>query len=130
MILKLSLISIILLSSLFSLDVFVAKKSFGFEEKLELSHLELINLDKLNKNCIPISLKDLEKGEYLTRHYINKGSVLCKKDFKLLENNEVVFNFGGLKILKKGKIVYENKDFIRFKNLDGSIEKIYKDGRQ
>ena len=30
----------------------------------------------------------------------------------------------------KGKIIYENEEFIRFKNLDGTIEQIYKDGRQ
>ena len=30
----------------------------------------------------------------------------------------------------KVKIIYENEEFIRFKNLDGTIEQVYKDGRQ
>ena len=33
------------------------------------------------------------------------------------------------KIEKKGRIIFENNEFIRIKNLDGTIEQIYKDGR-
>jgi hypothetical protein len=32
-------------------------------------------------------------------------------------------------IEKKGKVILENSEFIRIKNLDGTIEQIYKDGR-
>jgi hypothetical protein len=51
------------------------------------------------------------------------------KDVKKSDNESIIFNFGGVKIEKKGKIIYENKDFIRIKNIDGTIEQIYKDGR-
>ena len=51
------------------------------------------------------------------------------KDIKKYSEETVVFNFGGVRIEKKGKIIYENNDFIRIKNLDGTIEQIYKDGR-
>ena len=51
------------------------------------------------------------------------------KDVKKYENESVIFNFGGVEIEKKGKVIYENDDFIRIKNLDGTIEQIYKDGR-
>ena len=60
---------------------------------------------------------------------INKNTIICEKDVKGLENEGIVFNFGGLKIEKKGKIIFENSEFIRIKNLDGTIEQIYKDGR-
>ena len=63
-------------------------------------------------------------------HHINKNSIVCEKSVRSTENNEIIFNFGGVKIVKKGKIIYENEEFIRFKNLDGTIEQIYKDGRQ
>jgi hypothetical protein len=51
------------------------------------------------------------------------------KDVRKSDNQSIIFNFGGVKIEKKGKIIYENKDFIRIKNVDGTIEQIYKDGR-
>ena len=129
LILRLSCIVLILNLNLFAATVLVSKGSIGFEEKLDNSKVVVQNVTDINKSCIPLTLSDLEKEEYLTSHYINKNTIICLKDVKKYEEESIVFNFGGLKIEKKGKIVYENKDYIRIKNTDGTIEQIYKDGR-
>lgn len=130
MILKLSFLSLLLSLNLFAISVFVTKEAIKYEEKIDISKLIEKDFDTVPRTCTPISLEDLQNGEFITTHHINKNSIVCQKDIKSTQNNEIVFNFGGLKIVKKGKIIYENDEFIRFKNLDGTIEQIYKDGRQ
>ena len=128
MILRLSLI-FLFCTNLFSMSVLISKESIAFEEKLDPSKLRLANVKELKKSCIPLKLGQLQSNEYITTHYINKNTIICIKDVQDYKDNSVLFNFGGLQIERKGKIIYENDEFIRIKNLDGSIEKIYKDGR-
>ncbi|MGJ0377461.1 hypothetical protein [Aliarcobacter cryaerophilus] len=130
MILKLSFLSLVFSSYLFAISVFVTKEPIKYEEKIDISKLEQKEFETIPRTCTPLTLEDLENGEFVTTHHINKNSIVCEKSLKSTENNEIFFNFGGLKIVKKGKIIYENEEFIRFKNLDGTIEQIYKDGRQ
>ena len=129
LILKLSFLVFLLSINLFAISVLVSKESINFEEKLDDSKVSIQNITEINKSCIPLKLSDLQSENYITTHHINKNTVICSKDVKKNENESIVFNFGGLKIEKKGKIIYENKDFIRIKNADGTIEQIYKDGR-
>ncbi len=129
MILRLSFIVFVLNFNLFAATVLVSKSSIAFEEKLDGSKVSVQEISDINKSCIPLTLNDLETEDYITSHHINKNTIICTKDIKKYEAETIVFNFGGLKIEKKGKIIYENKDFIRIKNADGTIEQIYKDGR-
>ncbi len=128
MILKLSFV-FLLNVNLFAISVLVSKKSISFEEKLDSSKVTVQNVTEINKSCIPLKLSELQNTEYITTHHINKNTIICTKDVKKYENESIIFNFGGVKIEKKGKVIYENKDFIRIKNNDGTIEQIYKDGR-
>lgn len=127
--LRLSLITILFTLNAFAIDVLVSKNSIKFEEKLNPSHLRLMKISSLKKACVPVTLSQIQNNEYVTTHYINKNSIICQKDLKTYSDNSVLFNFGSLQIEKKGKIVFENKQFIRIKRDDGKIEKIYKDGR-
>ena len=129
LILRLSFIVFILNLNLFATSVLVSKNSIVFEEKLDSSKVTVQDVSDINKSCVPLTLQDLETEDYITAHHINKNIIICTKDIKRYEAETIVFNFGGLKIEKKGKIIYENKDFIRFKNIDGTVEQIYKDGR-
>lgn len=129
LILKLSFIVLLFNINLFALSVLISKEAINYEEKLDSSKLIVQNVDEIHKSCIPLKLSELQNEEYVTLHHINKNTIICLKDVKKYENESIIFNFGGLKIEKKGKIIYENKDFIRFKNIDGTIEQIYKDGR-
>ena len=115
--------------NLFAVSVLISKESINFEEKIDNSKVKVQNIDELNKTCVHLQLSHIQKEEYITTHYINKNTIICLKDVKKYEDESIVFNFGGVKIEKKGKIIYENNDFIRIKNIDGTIEQIYKDGR-
>lgn len=129
MILKLSILVFLLNMNLFAVSVLVSKVAINFEEKLDSSKVAAQNVGEINKSCTPLTLSQLQNEEYITTHYINKNTIICIKDVKKYENESVIFNFGGVKIEKKGKVIYENSDFIRIKNIDGTIEQIYKDGR-
>ncbi|APW66390.1 hypothetical protein LPB137_11285 [Poseidonibacter parvus] len=129
MMLKLSLFLFLLTTNAFSISVLVSKQSIGFEQVLKASKLRLMSVPELKKACIPLTLKQVQNNKYITTHYINKNSIICQKDVKTYTKQSVVFKFGGLEIEKKGKIVFENDEFIRIKKEDGTIEKIYKDGR-
>ncbi|BAK71476.1 hypothetical protein [Aliarcobacter butzleri] len=129
MILKLSFLSLILNCSLFAVTVLVSKTAIKYEEKIDPSNVIVKEVESINKACTPLTLQQLESNQFVTTHYINKNMIICDKDVKSSENEGVVFNFGGVKIEKKGRIIFENNEFIRIKNLDGTIEQIYKDGR-
>ena len=129
MILKLSLLCLLLSVNSYAISVLIAKESINFEEKIDSSKLIVQNVSDISKACIPLKLSDIQKQDYVTTHFINKNTIICQKDVKDYKDTGVVFNFGGVKIEKKGKIIYENDEFIRIKNLDGTIEQIYKDGR-
>ncbi len=129
LILKLNFLVFLFSVKLFALNVLISSKTIAFEEKIDTSKLRVEDVAEVNKFCIPLKISDIEENSYITTHHINKNTIICLKDVKKGDNESIVFNFGGLKIEKKGKIIYENKDFIRIKNSDGTIEQIYKDGR-
>lgn len=129
LILKLSFLAILLNITLEATSVIVAKEAIKLDEQIVASKIRVQNSANVNKSCEPISLNDIQNEIYIAKHYINKNTIICKKSIKQFSDETIVFNFGGLEIERKGKIIYENKDFIRFKNLDGTIEQIYKDGR-
>jgi hypothetical protein len=129
LILRLSFLCLLISIKTFAISVLISKEAINFEEKLDPSKLMVQNVNEIMKSCTPLKLSQVQNEEYVTTHYINKNTIICLKDVKKYEDNAIVFNFGGVKIEKKGKIIYENNDFIRIKNLDGTIEQIYKDGR-
>ncbi len=129
LILKLSLLTILLNITLLATSVVVSKEAIKLDEQIVATKLRVQNVSNVNKSCEPITLKEIQTEVYVATHYINKNTIICKKDIKKFQDETIVFSFGGLEIEKKGKIIYENSEFIRFKNLDGTIEQIYKDGR-
>jgi len=127
--LRLSFLYLVLNSYLFAIPVLMTTTALKYEQIVDKKKLIVKEVGSVSRFCEPLSLEEVEKNSFITTHHVNKNVILCKKDVKVAEDNEVVFNFGGLKIVKKGKIVYENSEFIRFRNPDGTIEQIYKDGR-
>ena len=113
MILKLSLLCLLLSVNSYAISVLIAKESINFEEKIDSSKLIVQNVSDISKACIPLKLSDIQKQDYVTTHFINKNTIICQKDVKDYKDTGVVFNFGGVKIEKKGKIIYENDEFIR-----------------
>ena len=126
---KIILLSLILCSSLFSYDVLTVIKDVKFREKIQKENLRVKQVDTLSKDCTPLSLQDLENDAFTASHYLFKDSIVCMNDVIKYERESVLFDFGILQIEQEGKIIYENDKFIRIKKQDGSIEKIYKDGK-
>ena len=126
---KTILLVLLFSSSLFSYDVFITRKDIRFKEKIQKEDLSLTQVDNLKPNCTPLSSKDLENESFTASHYLFKDSIVCMNDVIKYEKESVLFDFGILEIEQEGKIIYENDKFIRLKKQDGTIEKIYKDGK-
>ncbi len=115
-------------STLFALEVLVAKERIKFKEKIKLSNLRLKKVKSVRKSCIPTTISSLSKNYYISTHYINPGSIICEKDIKLYKKETVLFNFGNIEIEREGKVIGETTKYIRIKKPNGRVEKIFKNG--
>ncbi|PLY09846.1 MAG: hypothetical protein C0625_01225 [Arcobacter sp.] len=115
--------------NLHSFEVIKTNVNINYKEIINIKKLSSANVLSVKKFCIPIRIKDLENKKYVAKRYLKKGTVLCTKDIESYEKKSVLFDFGVIEIEKQGKIIFENDEYIRIKRVDGTIEKIYKDGR-
>jgi hypothetical protein len=109
-------------------DVLVANKDIKYKSIVTLNDIFSKQVSILPKRCIPIEKKDFLNIKLMAKHYIRSGRVLCVKDLKVDTQNRIIFDFGTMQIEKRGKIIFENKKYIKIQTPDGKIEKIYKDG--
>lgn len=130
MILKLSSIILLLTLNSYAITVLVTNSALKYEELIDKGKLKVLNVSSLKKACIPLKINEIKTNKYVTAHYINKGSILCRRNVKEYKDNGVVFNFGSIQIEKKGKILQDNDKFIRIRKPNGRVEKIYKDGQE
>lgn len=125
---KILLLSCFILFELNAIEVIIAKNKIPYNAIISSKDLALKNVLKLKRGCKIFTLEDLEKNQYITKHYINKGNVICLNDIKTYKKETVLFKFGNIEIEKNGKKVFENDKYITIKKRDGKLEKIYKDG--
>ncbi|MEA3497768.1 MAG: hypothetical protein U9R16_01795 [Campylobacterota bacterium] len=110
----------------------VSIKSINYKEQIfsngyKLIQLNTLNIIKYKVRCKEyLSLDKLKQNKYRAKHYIRKNSAICKKDVYISSSKKIKFNFGLLEIERDGEIIKETSKYIKIKNLDGSIEKIYK----
>jgi len=128
-ILKVMLLLIFSFGSAFGVNVLVAKEKIRLKEKIKTKNLRVKKVKKVKKSCFPVTLDTISSQQYIAKHFMNKGAIICEKDIKVYKKNTVLFNFGNIEIEKEGKVVGETKKYIRVKKPNGKIEKIYKDGR-
>jgi hypothetical protein len=108
---------------------FIASQNIQYKDFITLNKVQQAEITKkLKRDCIPITLNDLSGGSYLSKHYISKGKVICKKDIKPYEKKTVIFNFGTFEIEKEGEIIYQDNKVVKIRKPNGKIEKIYKNG--
>ena len=115
-----------------TLDLFAeiglfATKNINYKEPIEASSLTEKEIDE-KINCTPISKSELETKKFIAKHYIAKSSLLCTKSVEEYKKEAVKFDFGSFEIETEGKIIFENDEFVKIKKLDGSVEKIFKNG--
>lgn len=117
---------------IFTLDAFAqvglfATKNINYKEIIEFSSLSQKEIET-KINCTPVVKSDLAGKKIIAKHYIPKGSVICTKSVEEYKKEAVKFDFGSFEIETEGKIIFENDEFVKIKKLDGSIEKIFKNG--
>ncbi len=113
-----------------SYDVVKARYKISYKQKITKSNIYKDKTPKIKKYCIPISVEDILSTQYRAKKYIKRDEIICTKDvYKLKTNNRLLFNFGAIQIEKDGKIIRETKDYVRIKNDNGEVQKIYKNGR-
>lgn len=107
----------------------ISKKVIHYKSKIYNKDILLVQVNKEFKCTKYLNLIDLKKNKYYAKHYIAKNKPICLKDVYVPEVNKVKFRFGNLEIEKEAELIKETKSYIKIKNLDGTIEKIYTDGR-
>jgi hypothetical protein len=113
-------------------DVPITLKAIGYNKQIFKNNYKFIELDPISVIKYKIRCKEfpnkklLKLEKYRTTHVINKNKVICKKDVKIKSSKKIKFNFGFLEIERDGEIIKETDKYIRIKNPDGTIEKIYK----
>ncbi len=125
-------VSIFLVLNVYAQDIQVvpiAKKVINYKSKIYSRDTLLVQSNERYKCDEYINVIDLKKNKYYAKHYIAKNKPLCLKDVYIPEINKVKFRFGNLEIEKEAELIKETKSYIKIKNLDGTIEKIYIDGR-
>jgi len=117
----------------------VSNQSINFKEKIFASKARLLQTTNklfikkyISKNrsvCKEyIDIKIFKENKYRAKHYIFKNKPICKKDVYIPASKKIKFNFGLLEIERDGEIIKETDNYIKIKNLNGTIEKIYKHG--
>lgn len=119
------------LSYLNAIEVLVAKKSISYKEILSKDYFTVMsaNSSDIPRTCEVFNPNNFSTGQYMASKYIKEGALLCTKDVLEYKPKEVVFNFGSLEIKTDGEVINETSEYITIKKHDGSVHKIYKDGR-
>lgn len=125
---KFVLIFLFFTSNLAALEVIITKNKISYNSILSIKDLSLKNVLKVKRSCKPLTLNDLDKRKYITKHYIKKGNIICLNNVKIYKKEVVVVKFGNIEIEKNGKIIFENDKYFTIKKRNGKLEKIYKDG--
>lgn len=129
--LKLSIVFLLLVNQFLVGDVLVpiAKKNIKYKEKILSYDVVFVKESKQHSCKKYIDMNLLKQNKYYAKSFLRKGKVICKRNVTVPEGNTVRFKFGNLEIEKEGRVLNETDQYIKIKNLDGTINKIYKDGR-
>jgi choline kinase len=107
----------------------MSKKNIKYKEKIYSQDVYFIEASE-KYNCKEYLVPSLLKQNlYHAKRYILKNKPICQKDALYKKKNVVRFRFGNLIIEKEGELYKETDEYIKIKNSDGKITKIYKDGK-
>lgn len=107
----------------------LANKSIKYHSKIYSNNVRSVPVNEKYKCRKYIDTIPLKENKYFALHYIPKNRAICAKDVYIPKSNIIKFKFGNLEIEREGTILKETNKYIRVKNTDGTIEKIYKNGR-
>ena len=112
-----------------SVIVIKTKKDIKFRDKITKQNTYIANVNNVLRSCSPVTKKNVISGKYRAKGFFKKGRILCIRDVYKANENRLIFNFGMIEIERYGKILRETDDYVKIQNINGKIEKIYKDGR-
>lgn len=107
----------------------IANKNINYKSKIYSYDVRLIQENQKFKCKNYIDVITLKKNKYFAQHYIAKDRAICAEDVFIPRSNTIRFKFGNLEIEREGTVIKETDEYIKIKNFDGTIDKIYKDGR-
>lgn len=127
---KYILLLFIIINSLFGQSILVpiSNKVIDWKEKITRDDVILIEANKKYSCKKYIDMMLLKQKQYRAKHYIHKNKPICLKDVYLNQTKKIKFNFGSLEIEKEGELLKQTDEYIKIRNSEGVIEKIYKDG--
>lgn len=106
----------------------MAKKDIAYKSAVKIDDFMIKHVAEVSRVCIPVTKADLENNEFIARHYIRSGRVLCTRSIQEDTAQKVLFDFGTLEIERKAKVIHENDQYIKVRLPDGEIQKIFKNG--
>jgi hypothetical protein len=107
----------------------IANKNIQYNKKIYSYNVRLIQANE-RFNCKEyLDVITLKKNRYFAKHYIAKDRAICAENVYVPTKNTILFKFGNVEIERSGTIIKEDDEYIKIKNFDGTIDKIYKDGR-
>ena len=123
---------VIFISNILSADnqlVPISDKRLSYKSKIYNNDLKFVPVNSKFKCTKYLDMVTLKQNKYHAQRYIRKNTAICLKDVYVPTIKKVKFRFGNLEIEKEAELIKETKTYIKIKNLDGTIEKIYTDGR-
>jgi len=114
---------------LYAIEVLLTTEKIHYNQIVGIKQFKKAEIRKLNKICKPLKFEDLKEKKYVATHYMKENYIICRNDLKEYKKNFILFNFGAIQIQREGKVIFENKEYIKIKKINGKIKKIYKDGR-
>ena len=107
----------------------IANKNINYKSKIYSYDVRLVQENQKYKCKKYVDVITLKKNKYFAQHYIAKDRTICAEDVFIPKSNTIRFKFGNLEIEREGTVIKETDEYIKIKNFDGTIDKIYKDGR-
>jgi len=126
---KFILIYIIIIINLNASLILVSSKDIQYKELINSDNLKYLS-SNINLRCNLFDRTLLNKDKYQAKHFIFKNKPICTKDLQKVVINKIQYDFGNIIIQRDGKVIGENKNYIKIKNYDGTIVKIYKNGQK
>jgi hypothetical protein len=116
-----------------SVEVIKASRYIKYKNQISKSdlYIDTVDISKIDKFCNPIARGDFLNSHFRAKKHIKKDKILCIRDIykSNIVNNKILFNFGLIEIEKSGKIVRETREYVRIKDENGNLQKIYKNGK-
>jgi hypothetical protein len=108
--------------------ILVSNKNINYKEIINKDNLELISSED-KSNCLMFNTEKLNKKQYQAKRFIFKNKAICEKDLEVTVINKIQYDFGNIIIQRNAKVIGENKDYIRIKNVNGKVQRINKNGQ-